>query len=71
MELIGKLASNNTSKIGILPSASKGVFIKLAYQCIQIVNNKYWLNGLKVSTKMQKMESLFKYQSRIYIFSKD
>ena len=33
MELIGKLASNDTSKIGILPSASKYVSINVSDQC--------------------------------------
>ena len=51
MEVIGKLASNNISNIGILPSASKYVLIKFAYQCIHIINNKEILNGLKGSTK--------------------
>ena len=32
MELIGKLASNNTTNIGMLPSASKDVSIKFADQ---------------------------------------
>ena len=40
MELIGKLASNDTSNIGILPSASKDVSVKFAYQCIHILNIK-------------------------------
>ena len=66
MELIGKLASNNTSNIGMLPSASKDISVKLSYQCINIINNKERLNGLKGSTKMKNMESLFKYQSHIY-----
>ena len=65
MELIGKLASNDTSKIGILPSVSKNIFITFADQCIHIINNKEILNGLKGSTKMQNRESLLKYQSRI------
>ena len=62
MELIGKLASNNTSKIGMLPSASKYVSIKLSDQCIQNINNKDKLNGLKGNPKMKNRESLFKYQ---------
>ena len=36
MELIGKLESNNTSKIGMIPSASKEVSIKFEDQCIHI-----------------------------------
>ena len=47
MELIGKLESNNTSKIGMLPSVSKYVSIKCSYQCINIINNKDSLNVLK------------------------
>ena len=41
MELIGKLASNDTSKIGILPSASKYVSIEFENKCIKMINNKY------------------------------
>ena len=33
MELIGKLASNYTSKIGMLPSALKYVFVKISDKC--------------------------------------
>ena len=40
MELIGKLASNNKSKTGMLTSASKNVSIKFLDQCIQMINNK-------------------------------
>ena len=66
MELIGKLASNHTPKIGMLPSASKYISIKFSDQCIHILNIKEILNVLKGSTKMQGTESLFKYQSLIY-----
>ena len=66
METIGKLKSNNTSKIGMLPSASKYFSIKVLDKSLHIINNKDMLNGLKGSTKMQKRESLFKYKSRIY-----
>ena len=52
MELISKLASNNTSKIEMLPSASKEVSIKFEDQCINIINNKELLNGLKGITKI-------------------
>ena len=65
MEVIGKLASNNTTFIGILPSASKDVSIKFSDQCLHIINNKEILNGIKVSKKMQKRQSKFKYQSQI------
>ena len=60
-ELGGKLASNDTSNIVILPSASKEVFVKVSDQCIHILDNKVILNGLKGSTKMQNRQYLFKY----------
>ena len=63
IEIICKLASNNTSNIGNIPSASKYVLIKFSEHYIHILNNKDRLNGLKVGTKMQKRESIFKYQS--------
>ena len=66
MEIIGKLASNDTSKIGILPSTSKYVSMNFEDQCIKIIKTKEILNGIKDSTKIQKGESLFKYKSRIY-----
>ena len=56
MEIIGKLASNKTSRIGMLPSASKYDPIKTPEQCLHIINNKDRLNGLKVSTKKQNIE---------------
>ena len=65
MELIGKLGSNNTKGIGMLPSASKDASIKFEDKCIKNINKKYILNGLKCSKKMKKRESLFKYQSGI------
>ena len=54
MELIGKLSSNDTSEIGMLPSASKYVSIKFEYQCIHILNNKERLNRLKSITKIKR-----------------
>ena len=66
MELIGKLASNDTSNIGIIPSASKYISIQFSDQYIKNLSNKEIWNGYKGSTKIQKIESLFKYQSRIY-----
>ena len=53
MELIGKLTSNDTKNIGMLPSASKGVYVKISDQHIHIFNNKDRLNGLKGSIKMK------------------
>ena len=54
MEPIGKLASKNTLNIGIIPSASKYVSIKLSYQCIHILNNNDRLNGLKRYKEIHK-----------------
>ena len=65
MELIGKLGSGNTTKIIMTPSASKDVSIQFVDQFLEILNNKEILNGLKGSSKIQKRESLFKYQSLI------
>ena len=53
-EPIGKLGSNNTTKIGMLPSASKYVSIEFEDKRIHIINNKEILNGLKGSKKMKK-----------------
>ena len=55
MEPIGKLASNNTSNIGMINSASKDVSIKFLGQFIHILNNKDRLNVLKGSTKMKNI----------------
>ena len=55
MELIGKLASDDTSKIGMLSSASTDVSINFAEQYLQIVTNNYLLNKLKSGTKIQKI----------------
>ena len=46
----------------MLPSASKYVSVKFAENFLHIINSKYRLNGLKGSTKIKKIESLFKYQ---------
>ena len=54
MKLIGKLGSNDTTNIEIIPRASKDVSIKCSDQCLHILNNKEGLNGLKGITKMQK-----------------
>ena len=40
MEPIGKLASKDTTNIGILTSSSKYISIKFAYQCLHIINIK-------------------------------
>ena len=53
MGLISKLASKDTSKIVIIPSDSKDVSIKSEEQFLNILNNKYRLNGIKGSTKIK------------------
>ena len=40
MEIIGKLASNDTSNIGIITSASKGVSIKFTDKFIHVIIKK-------------------------------
>ena len=65
VELISKLASNYTTNIGMIHSASKDISIKSVYQYLYILNNKERLNGTKGNTKMQKIKSQFKYQSLI------
>ena len=52
MELIGKLANNDTSEIGMLPSDSKYVLIKFSDKCIKILNDKQILNRLKGRTNI-------------------
>ena len=52
METLGKLESNGTSNIGMIPSVSKDVSIKFAKQCLHILTNNDRLNGIKGSTKM-------------------
>ena len=44
MRLLGKLASNDTSKIGILPSASKDTSVIFPDQFIHILYYKERLN---------------------------
>ena len=56
MEIIGKLASNEISKIGMLPSASKYASTKISGKCLHIIINRDGLNGFKVSTKIQNRE---------------
>ena len=69
MGLIGKLSRNDTSNIGMLPSASNGISIKLADQCINILNNKERLNGLKVSKKC-KRENHYSNTNHVYTMFK-
>ena len=54
MEVLGKLVGNYTSKIEIIPSASRYVSIKFKEQFLHVINNSDWLNGLKGSTKIHK-----------------
>ena len=54
MELIGKLVSNDTTKVVMLLSDPKYISVKFVYQCLHILNNKGILDGLKGSTKMQR-----------------
>ena len=51
MEVIGKLASNDKSRIGILPSSSKYVCIEFSDQ---ILIHKEILNRLKGSKKCKR-----------------
>ena len=53
MELLGKLESNNTLKLGRIHSALKDVSIKFTEQFLQIINSKDRLNVLKGSTKIK------------------
>ena len=62
MELLVKWTSNDTSKIGILPSTSNNVSINFAKQCLKILANNDRLNGLKGGTKIQGRESLFQFK---------
>ena len=62
MEFIGKLVSNNTSKIGMIVSTPTKVSVKFSDKFIHILNNKEISNELKVRTNIQRRESLFKYQ---------
>ena len=66
MELLGKLARNDTPNIGMRPSASKDVSIRFAKQCLHILVNNDRVKKLKGSTKIQEIGSLFKYQSHFY-----
>ena len=47
IELLVKLASDDTSKIGIHPIASKDVSINFSWQCLHILINNERLNGPK------------------------
>ena len=69
MKHIGKLASNDTSNIGIIPSASKYFSIKSSDQCIHILNNKDRLNGLKDSTKF-KIDNHYSNINHVYTIFK-
>ena len=66
MGLMGKLACNDTSNIGMIFSDLKHVSIKFLDQCTHIMNNEERLNELKGSTKLQNRSSIFKCQSSMY-----
>ena len=51
MELLGKSASNDTSNIRMLSSASNNVSIDFEEQCLKIITNNDRLNGLKCRKK--------------------
>ena len=53
MEIIGKLAGNDTKIIRMLTSASKHVSVIFTDQCPHILNNKEILNRLKGSTNKE------------------
>ena len=57
---MGKLARNDTSKNGIIHSASKEVSVKLPYQFLHILKYKERLNELKGSTKNSKCMIIIK-----------
>ena len=71
MEVIGKLGSDDTTRIVMLTSASKDVSIKCSDQCLKILNNKEILNGLKGSTKMQKKQSKVQISTKYIQCSKE
>ena len=54
MRIIGEFEINDTSNIVMLPRASTYVSIKFADKCIQIINNKDRLNGLKGRKKFKR-----------------
>ena len=66
MKLLDTLASNYSSKIGILTSAPKDVSIIFSKQCLHIQNDNDLLNGIKGSAKINTIDSLFKHQPRFY-----
>ena len=54
LNLIDKLESNNTTKIGMIPSASKYVSVKFSDQCLHILNNKEIVNVFKGRSKIKR-----------------
>ena len=52
IEIIGKLASYDISKIGIVPGVSKDFFHQLSEQYLKILTINDWFSGLKVGTKI-------------------
>ena len=53
MEFLGKLTSNYTPNIGMLPSESIYGSINFSEHCLHTITNKYWFNGPKEYKKMK------------------
>ena len=66
MELLGKLRSNDTSNIGMIPSASKYVSVNFSEQCLHIISKNDTFNGLKGITKMINIQYQFKFDFIFY-----
>ena len=52
MKLMGKLASNYTTNIGMLTSASKYVSINFSDKCLYILNNKGKIEWTKITIQI-------------------
>ena len=64
-------ARNDDKSANLTPIKSKYVSVDLSEQCLHILTNGYWLNWLNGSTKMQDIESLFKFHSHFYNVQKN
>ena len=62
MEVIDKLGSNDTTNIGMLPSALKDVSVKFTDKCVHILDDKVKIKYTQRWQKIQNRESLFKYR---------
>ena len=66
MKLIGKLASNDTSKFGILPSASKDFSKKIQNDVYTVkILNKYWMD----SKLVQKFKTENNYSNINHVYT--